>query len=385
MKGMTAGFVLSDATIVLADRVIERGWIAIEEGRIAELGEGMPPERGTSLAGDMIIPGLVELHTDHLESHVQPRPKVRWNTTSAVLAYDAQIATAGITTVFDCLRVGTDGDNPVPDMTRLFDTGESLLSLGEGGHLRAEHLTHLRCEVCSINVLAATEQYLARYPVGLMSLMDHTPGQRQFRDIAVQKAYYAVKLSMTSAELDTFFAKRIAFHELYAVPHRRRLVEIAQAHAIALASHDDTTVGHVEESRADGVVIAEFPTTAEAAAASHAAGIAVMMGAPNVVRGGSHSGNVAAGELAEAGTLDILSSDYAPASLLLAAFELPKRIPRYSLAEAIATVTATPARAIGLDDRGEIAIGRRADLVQVHMHGSVPVVRSVWRQGRRVA
>ncbi len=150
-----------------------------------------------------------------------------------------------------------------------------------------------------------------------------------------------------------------------------------------LASHDDTTLEHVAESVADGARIAEFPTTCEAAAASHAAAIAVMMGAPNLVRGGSHSGNVAAEDLARDGTLDILSSDYIPASLILAAFELARRVPGIELPQAIATVTLNPARAVGLDDRGAIAAGKRADLVRVHMSG-IPVVRTVWRGGHRV-
>lgn len=385
MTAEPESFVLTDARLVLADRIVERGWLAVADGRIAELGEGRPPERGISLGGDTLIPGLVELHTDHLEPHLQPRPKVFWNVGSAVLAYDAQIATAGITTVYDCLRVGTDGDNPDPDLTPLFDTAAALRDLGAGGYLRAEHRMHLRCEVCSTNVITAAEQVLARFPVGIMSLMDHTPGQRQFRDVEKLAIYYKGKLGYTDEQLKTFFDTRLALFERNSVAHHRRLVALAQAHGIALASHDDTTLEHVAASVADGAVIAEFPTTVEAAAASHAAGIAVMMGGPNVVRGGSHSGNVAAEELARAGTLDILSSDYVPASLMLAAFELPQRVPQISLAASIAMVTAAPAKAVGLTDRGVLAVGTRADLVHVHVEGSVPVVRVVWREGRRVA
>ena len=137
----------------------------------------------------------------------------------------------------------------------------------------------------------------------------------------------------------------------------------------------------MEESIAEGVAIAEFPTTDRGRRASHAAGMAVLMGAPNIVRGGSHSGNVAAEELARGGMLDILSSDYVPASLLQAAFMLPDRVPAISLARALATVTAAPPRAVGLDDRGTLEVGRRADLVHVHLADGMPVVRSVWREG----
>jgi alpha-D-ribose 1-methylphosphonate 5-triphosphate diphosphatase len=213
--------------------------------------------------------------------------------------------------------------------------------------------------------------------------MDHTPGQRQFRDIEKLRTYYRGKLSMSESELDVFFAERIALREANSDRHRRAIVERARKAGIKLASHDDTTLEHVAESLGDGVAIAEFPTTAEAARASAEGGIAVMMGAPNIIRGGSHSGNVAAIELARAGTLDVLSSDYVPASLLHAAFELPRLVAGLSLPAAIATVTANPAAAAGLDDRGVIEAGRRADLVRVH-RGPVPVVRGVWRGGVRV-
>jgi len=151
-----------------------------------------------------------------------------------------------------------------------------------------------------------------------------------------------------------------------------------------VASHDDATPEHVQESLGDGAAIAEFPTTVQAAAASHRAGIAVLMGAPNVVRGGSHSGNVAAETLAREGVLDILSSDYVPASLLMGAFDLARRIEGYGLAAALRTVTLHPARAAGMTDRGQIAAGLRADLVRIRVVRDLPVVREVYRGGQRV-
>ena len=378
-----ADFVLSDARLVLPDRVIEHGWIAVNGGRIAEIGEGAAPADALSLAGDTLIPGLVELHTDHLEVHTQPRPSVNWPPLSAVVAYDAQIAAAGITTVYDCLRCGGDADNKDPNGGRIDLLARTMKSAEEEDLLRAEHRTHLRCEICSPDVLESTERFLSRNAVHLISLMDHTPGQRQFRDAEKLRTYYRGKTGMNEADLDTFFGERQRLHDMYSDVHRRALVSIARRSGIVLASHDDTTVEHVQESVEDGARIAEFPTTIEAATASHAAGIAVMMGAPNLVRGGSHSGNVAAEELARQGTLDIFSSDYVPASLILAAFALSERLPGITLPDAVATVTRNPARAVGLDDRGEIVVGKRADLVRVHMSG-IPVVRTVWREGRRV-
>ncbi|MGE0698441.1 MAG: alpha-D-ribose 1-methylphosphonate 5-triphosphate diphosphatase [Vicinamibacterales bacterium] len=381
---MDDALVLRNAQIVLRDRVIGCGWIAVEDGRIAEIGEGETSVTGVDLRGDMLVPGLVELHTDHLEPHVMPRPKVAWHPLSAVLAYDAQIAASGITTVFDSLRLGADDRKAVIGSASI-DLGRVIAGAQKEGLLRSDHLTHLRCEICSPDVVGELRTYLAALPVHLVSLMDHTPGQRQFRDIEKLAIYYRGKGGMSEDELQVFMARRIEMFERYSEPNRRALVGIAREHGVRLASHDDTLLEHVEESIEAGVSLAEFPTTMEAAAASHAAGIAVMMGAPNVVRGGSHSGNVSAEELARAGTLDILSSDYVPASLIQAAFELPQRVPSISLPDAIATVTATPAWSVGLDDRGSISPGLRADLVQVHLAGSTPVVRQVWREGCRVA
>ena len=250
--------------------------------------------------------------------------------------------------------------------------------------LRSEHLTHLRCEICAEDVVEQAEQHLARRPVHLMSLMDHTPGARQFRNLDAWRTYYGGKSGLPEQELDGFMDKKRALFAANYARHRAALVALARERGVVVASHDDTTREHVAESIGDGVAIAEFPTTAEAAGASHAKGIAVLMGAPNVVRGGSHSGNVAAEALARDGVLDILSSDYVPAALLIGAFELARRIDGLGLPAALRTVTLNPARATGLDDRGAIATGLRADLVRIRMAGDLPVVREVYRCGQRV-
>ena len=370
--------------IVLEDRVVA-GTVHVENGRIVGIDEDRIDPAAVDFGDDLLIPGLVELHTDHLEPHYQPRPKVFWKPFSAVFAYDAQIAAAGITTVFDSLRAGADRD-PQTVAAGLFALGEAIENARTTGLLRVDHHTHLRCEICSTDVVETARAYVARFDVRLMSLMDHTPGQRQFRDEEKLRVYYRGKGSTrTEAELDAYFAERKALNAKYGIEHRRNLIALAREHTIAMASHDDTTLDHVAESLADGVAIAEFPTTMEAARASHEAGLAVLMGAPNVVRGGSHSGNVSARELAEAGVLDILSSDYVPVSLIEGAFGLADVAAMGGLPGAIRTVTANPARAVGLDDRGVIAIGRRADLVRVALVEAHPVVREVYRVGRRVS
>ena len=335
-------FVLTNAKIVAADRIIE-GWVAVAGGRIAEIGEGRGRGGGLDMAGDYIIPGLIELHTDHLEAHLLPRPKVRWDIMSAILAYDAQMAASGVTTVFDSLRVGaaSAGDSlsrQVEEIAVAMDEARTL------DLLRCEHLTHLRCEIATPDVVDDTRRFVADREVNLISLMDHTPGQRQFCDLEKMRSYYARHGFVDAASFDAFVVERLAMHEEFAVKNRRMLVSIAHEAGAALASHDDATRDHVDEAIADRVSIAEFPTTIEAAEQSHDSGVKVLMGAPNIVRGGSHSGNVAAKDLAEAGRLDILSSDYVPASLILAAFALPRLTPRIDLGARAAAGDEKPRR-----------------------------------------
>jgi alpha-D-ribose 1-methylphosphonate 5-triphosphate diphosphatase len=376
-------FVLDNAAIVLPDRV-EHGWLAVEMGQIAEIGTGRSPGRGLDLRGDFLIPGLVELHTDHLESHFSPRPKVRWHPLGAVLAYDAQIAASGITTVFDSLRAGTDVDGGGLG-SELAVLAESISLARQKDLFRCEHLTHLRCEVPSPDVVESVEAFVERYPVNLISLMDHTPGQRQFRSIEKYFIYYGGKTGKSEIEIRGLVDRKMREGAARAARHRPVLVDLARRRGIALASHDDTTTEEVELAVAEGVVVAEFPTTRESAKACHEHGLTIVMGAPNLIRGGSHSGNVATEDLARDGILSVLSSDYVPASLLMAAFHLPRCTPSITLPDAIATVTRNPAAATGLRDRGIIAAGKRADLVRVRLAGDIPVVAQVWRQGRQVA
>jgi alpha-D-ribose 1-methylphosphonate 5-triphosphate diphosphatase len=377
--------VLGNARLVLADRVIEHGWVAFADGRIACYGEGKAPAGSEDAAGDLIMPGLIELHTDHLEAHYVPRPKVYWNPIAAVVSYDGQLATAGITTVLDSLRVWReDGAEDVDGRAGVL--AAAISSARDGDLLRADHFLHLRCEIPMPDVVAEAKELIGRPDVRLMSLMDHTPGQRQFRDEVKLRDYYRGKGGgMTDAELDVLFERRFAYQKTYAASNMRAIVALAQEYRIPLASHDDTTEENVADAVRDRVAVAEFPTTMEAARGLHQAGIDILMGAPNVVRGGSHSGNIAAVDLAREGILDILSSDYIPSSLLMAALQLPRDVPAIDLASAVRTVTKTPAEAVGLSDRGEIAPGKRADAIRVHVAGDVPVVRSVWREGRRVA
>ncbi|MBZ9681005.1 MULTISPECIES: alpha-D-ribose 1-methylphosphonate 5-triphosphate diphosphatase [unclassified Mesorhizobium] len=379
---MTAETVLSNARIVLADEIVE-GSLVLRDGLIAGIDAGCA-RTGEDMGGDFIIPGLVELHTDHLEGHYAPRPKVRWNPIAAVLAHDAQVATAGITTVLDALRVGMDedADLTLDDIRKLADAIEDSVAQDR---LRADHFLHLRCEVSAPDCLNAFANFDGDERVKLASLMDHAPGQRQFVNLETYAYYYQRKLKLSDRDFQKFCEKRMDESARNSGPNRVFIAAACRERGIVLASHDDATSAHVDEAIEQGVRVAEFPTTEEAARASKAAGLGVLMGAPNVMRGASHSGNVSARTLASDGLLDILSSDYIPFSLIQSAFFLGDMVEGISLPQAVAMVSKNPAQAVGLDDRGVIEQGRRADLVRVRVDDHVPVVRTVWRQGRRVA
>ncbi|WP_108658453.1 alpha-D-ribose 1-methylphosphonate 5-triphosphate diphosphatase [Acuticoccus kandeliae] len=374
--------ILTNARIVLDDEVIH-GHVVMEDGIINAIGEGAAA--GEDCEGDYVVPGLVELHTDHLEGHISPRPRVRWNTTAAIQAHDAQIAASGITTVLDALRVGLDADSSLTseDSRQIADV---IAAAQDEGRLRVDHRFHLRCEVSDEYALGGFALFDDMPRVALVSLMDHTPGQRQFRSLDAYRAYFQTKSGMSDPEFERFQAERRERAAIWSDSNRRELAIRAKARGVIIASHDDATEAHVAEAVRDGVTLAEFPTTIDAAVASRAAGMKILMGGPNLVRGGSHSGNISVGELADIDALDILSSDYVPFSMLQAAFVLGER-EGWTLPRAIATVTKNPAAAVNLTDRGRIAVDYRADLVRVRCHndGDIPVVRAVYRAGARVA
>ena len=360
-----------------------RGLIQVTDGKIAEISEGdAVPLGAIDCQGDFLIPGLVELHTDNLERHIEPRPSVDWPHLPALLAHDAELASTGITTVFDALRVGSihTGKAGYGDYAR--KVADELLDARAAGLFKISHFLHLRAEICSETLLEEMAAFGPGDRVGIVSMMDHTPGQRQFRDVTALKTYVSKKRGMTEAEFTDHVAHLKLLQQRFGAVHEKGAVEHARRYGAVLASHDDTTAAQVATSARNGVGFAEFPTTVEAADACQAHGISVMMGAPNLIRGGSHSGNVAAQELAEAGLLDIISSDYVPAALMLSAFRLAalwNDLPR-----AVACVSDHPARAAGLTDRGRLNVGLRGDLVRVRKAGETPVIRGVWAAGQRV-
>lgn len=374
---------LSNAQIILGSEVIH-GTLRARDGVITDIDQSNSTAVGAiDCGGDFVAAGLIELHTDNLERHMQPRPGVHWSRQAAVIAHDAELASTGITTVFDALRVGSIITKTKAKYGKYArPVADEILKLQSDNHLRISHFLHLRAEVCSETLLDELAEFTTADRIGIVSIMDHTPGQRQFRDMAKLSDYLIGKNGFSDAELQVHLDHLHDLRRKFGTAHERGAVAAARTLGAIIASHDDTTTADVAASAKNGANIAEFPTTSEAAQASHAAGIAVMMGAPNLLRGASHSGNIAASELAELGVLDVISSDYVPAALLMAAV-------RYGLdygnmAQGLHRVTSTPATAANLTDRGQIAVGKRADLVRFALLGALPSVKGTWSLGKRV-
>lgn len=375
------GLTIANARIVAPDDIVH-GTAEIADGRFAAIGDGVVRSREVlDFEGDYLLPGLVELHTDNLERHFTPRPGVAWPAEAAVLAHDSQLAAAGITTAFDAVRVG-GGDKARPK--HLSGMADVVKAATRWGVLRAEHFLHIRCEVSSPDLMELFSPLADDPLVRLVSLMDHTPGQRQFVDLDKHRQYYRGRYGLNDSEMDDYVEAKLRLQQEFSGRHRSMVVEALEGRNVTLASHDDATADHIDEAVRDGISIAEFPTSLEAAEAARRRGLTVLMGAPNLVLGGSHSGNVSAFDLASSGLLDVLSSDYVPSSTLQGVFMLRDGIPDMTLPRAAALATANPANVVGLEDRGEIVVGKRADFIRVREIEGVAVVCGTWREGHRV-
>ncbi|HTJ55997.1 MAG TPA: alpha-D-ribose 1-methylphosphonate 5-triphosphate diphosphatase [Devosiaceae bacterium] len=378
-----ASLTLANAKLVLPNEVVE-GSLSIAGQHIAALDQGASVGAAAiDCEGDYLVPGVVDIHTDHIEQHFTPRPGVRWPAALAVvMAHDWQMLGSGITTVLDSLSIG-DYDSGGARAAMLDAAIGAVSDARSKGLLKADHYLHFRCELSDPGLLPLVERYIDDPNLRLLSMMDHTPGQRQWHNLTLYREFRRKKNGRVWSE-DEFAAymdERLAHQAAHVPPSREAVGNAGRARNLVIASHDDTTIADVEQAHADGILISEFPTTMEAARRARELGMKNVMGAPNVVLGKSHSGNVSAGELADAGLLDGLTSDYVPASLLHAAFILAgKGLP---LPQTMAMVTSTPADLIGFSDRGRLAAGLRADVLRVRIIDGVPVIRGIWVAGRQ--
>ncbi len=375
--------ILTNAKLILENEIVEGTIVFGPEGiRSVDSGRSSLPA-ATDVGGDFVSPGIVEMHTDNMEKHFVPRPGVFWpNGIAAAVAHDAQMAAAGVTTVYDSICAGSvfgGKDFRRAIFPRII---ESLVEGRAVDAFRIDHMIHIRCELSSDELVEDVEPYKDHPLVRLVSLMDHTPGQRQWRNLEHLKTYNVGSGEKTLEQHERDVEQRMANGPANVQRNWGPIVEMFRSRGIPIATHDDTTVEDVDMGVASGAAISEFPTTVVAAEAAKTKGLATIAGAPNVVRGGSHSGGVSAGELAEKGLLDGLSSDYVPASLMQAVVKL-NASHGLPLQDATAMVTWKVADMVGLADRGRLRPGLRADVLRFRIAGGTPLIREVWSNGRR--
>jgi len=370
---------LADLRVVLPDRVIPRGAVRIEEGRVAEVAEASPRGGAAPLT---LVPGLVDLHGDMIEKEVEPRPDCGFPLDVAIANLDARLAASGVTTAYAGVSFA-EGKKGLRSEERAREMVEALARLRAAA--RTDLRVHARFEITNARAEPVMRDLLARGMVDMVSLTDHTPGQGQYRDVESYVAYSTRAHGHAPEEAERRARARMAVPPAWEIA--RAVTELARAQGLPIASHDDDTPAKVALMRALGAGISEFPVTIEAARAARDAGMAVLMGAPNALRGRSMTGNITALSVQEAGLLDALAADYHQGAMLPAAIGWVRE-GRLPLHEAVALLTANPARAAGLDDRGAIRPGARADLVLLDVSEAPgappPRVRAVWRAGRLI-
>lgn len=375
---------LSDFRVVLPDQVLESGSVRIEDGRIADVVEG--PVAGAAIRGDglLLMPGFIDMHGDMVEREVEPRPQVRMPVELGLRDLDRKLAGSGFTTAYAALSFSpTSTYGHLRSYEHTSAVIRAIKRMRED--LLIDHRVHARFEITFPKALDVINDLIAEGSVDLISLTDHTPGQGQYRDIerVVERTMHEKGLTPEAAA--TFVAQRIAERSRPEEELAATLAAISATchkHGVALASHDDDTVTKVGMMAALGVTISEFPVTTEAAREARRHGLATAMGAPNALRGQSYSGNLSAREAHAGGLLDILASDYHPSAMLPAVLELARHDPG-GLAGAARLSAANAARALGLDDRGAIGPGKRADLIVATDEGIGHVV-ATFRGGRMI-
>lgn len=386
-QGADEPIVLTNATIVAGDRVVDRGSVVVHDGFIEAVEErcyAIAP--GTlDLGGRLLLPGIVDLHNDALEMEIVPRPGAQMDPSFALLHLDRKLAAAGVTTQFHAIAFAER-----PDTGRSVAYAEALSgavrAFQETGDRAIEHAVLHRLDVRTPGAFESLVAALDRAPIAFVSLNDHVPGRGQFKNVDDYRQYVRryLRPDASAEELEAVVGERLdhaARTQAIVESTLRRLSCEARGRPMILASHDDDTPERVDQMRELGCTIAEFPLNAATADRARERGMVIAMGAPNALRGRSLTGNASALEFLARGRVDMLVADYAATTLLAAAFRIVD-VGLADLPSAMALVARNPAMAAGMADRGVIVPGHRADLIAVHRSDGWASVAATFVQGR---
>lgn len=383
--GATARLILSGGTVVTRDAVLDGGTVVIEGERIVEVSRTTYPVARTAnetvidVTGKLVLPGIICLHNDGHEWAINPRPNANFPPDFALLTYDRALASAGITTQFHAVSFLTLAAK-ARTIEGAVQMSHDIHAFAASGHGSLDHYVLFRCDVRQPASLDSVLACIEDAPVRIVSLNDHVPGQGQYRNIEKYleqvKPYMPATMDTGDAGMAAWLTERDQFRrdtEHTVEWMYNRLAAESRARDFTLISHDDDSAEKVEAMHRLGCRMAEFPVAIEAAERARVLGMHVSVGAPNIVRGGSLTGNASGLDLAARGLVDILIADYHAPSMLHAALLLHET-GIATLPDAIAMIGANPAAVADLPDRGMIAPGLRADVIVVDRVGTLPVV-----------
>ncbi|MCC5668871.1 alpha-D-ribose 1-methylphosphonate 5-triphosphate diphosphatase [Nostoc sp. CHAB 5784] len=371
---------LTNVRIVLSDEVLDDASLLIEDDAIAAINPvatcGAKP---IDLNGKLLIPGMIDLHCDAIEKEIEPRPGALFPMNFAVAQIDKRNAMAGITTPFHAIsfaheELGVRNNDIASQVVQSIHAYQP--------YALVDNRVHCRYEITDPTGLPILLDLLAEKYIHLVSLMDHTPGQGQFKDLQAYQNYISRTYKKSATEAEAMANNKIQNAE-GAKSRIETLISKALHQNVSVASHDDDTPERVQTMANMGVQLSEFPINLETAKTAKAAGMFTIFGAPNILRGQSQSGSIKAIEAVHHQVASCLCSDYAPGTLLAAVFRLLE-ISELNLPQAIALVTHNPAQALELSDRGEIAVAKRADLLAVEVVNGLPQVTITWVAGKIV-
>ncbi len=384
MQCMKPPFSIINTRVVTPEGILDNGAVLIEDGIIKEISENYSGRNVHYIdAGKaLLLPGFIDVHSDAIEKEIEARPGTYLETRIALFELDKKLAASGVTTIYHSLSFAQEGVILVRSLDIVGKVIREIKRLS--GQFCVKTKVHARYEITNSNDLKGIEELAEEGLIDLMSLMDHTPGQGQFKDKDQIYKYYGSRFGIGDKEIEKLVIDRQSFREEVGDINAREIEEICRKKDIPLASHDDDSSEKVLKMKKYGAIISEFPVNLEAVKAAKDLGTYIALGSPNILRGHSHNNNLSSRDLLIQGYGDIVCSDYIPSTLLYALFVLVQNN-IFDLPDAVKLFSANPARALGIDrETGTIEAGKDADLFLVNDRGELPRIIKTFVRGREV-